>query len=191
VRTLARRRPAARGIAASLSAADRKPDAELEVGIDQAWGVLEQVAKWIVHAEGKASLTLASAGVLGGVLFSVANGRHLGVAAACAAGTSGVLILVSGLCSAVALWPRAGAAGKPANLLYFGDIARRYPDSPTRYTAALKALLREPDSLVDEIANQIWANSHVARVKFRWANIGLGVLMAALLILGLICVLLL
>lgn len=169
---------------------DRKPDADLEAGIDQAWGVLEQVAKWIVHAEGKASLTLASAGVIGGVLFSVVNGRQLDVATACSAWFCAALILASGLCAAVSLWPRVARFREPASLLYFGEIARRYPDSPAPYAEALTALLREPDRLAEQIANQIWANSLIAARKFRWANIGLGVLISALLALGLTCALL-
>jgi Family of unknown function (DUF5706) len=169
---------------------DRGPDADLEAGIDQAWGVLEQVAKWIVHAEGKASLTLASAGVIGGVLFSVVNGRQLGLAPACGAWFCAALILASGLCAAVSLWPRIGRFREPVSLLYFGEIARRYPDSPAPYAEALTALLREPDRLAEQIANQIWANSLIAARKFRWANIGLGVLISALLALGFTCALL-
>ena len=115
----------------------RKPDADLEAGIDQAWGVLEQVAKWVVHAEGKASLILASVGVIGGVLFSVVNGRQLDLATACFAWLSAALILASGLCAAVSLWPRVGRSREPVSLLYFGEIARRYPDSPAPYAEAL------------------------------------------------------
>jgi hypothetical protein len=169
---------------------DREHDADLEIGIDQAWGVLEQVAKWIVHAEGKASLTIASAGVIGGVLFSVINGRQLDVATACSAWFCAALILASGLCAAMSLWPRVGRSREPVSLLYFGEIARRYPDSPVPYAAALTALLREPERLAEQIANQIWANSLIAARKFRWANIGLGVLISALLALGLTCALL-
>ena len=168
---------------------DRNPDADLEAGIDQAWGVLEQVAKWIVHAEGKASLTLASGGVIGGVLFSVVNGRQLDVATSCSAWFCAALILASGLCAAVSLWPRVGRFREPVSLLYFGEIARRYPDSPAPYAEALTALLREPDRLAKQIANQIWANSLIAARKFRWANVGLGVLISALLALGLTCAL--
>lgn len=169
---------------------DRRPDADLEAGIDQAWGVLEQVAKWIVHAEGKASLILASAGVIGGVLFSVVNGRQLDLTTACTAWFSAALILAAGLCAAVSLWPRVGRSREPVSLLYFGQIARRYPDSPAPYAEALTALLREPDRLAEQIATQIWANSLIAARKFRWANIGLGVLIGALLALGLTCALL-
>jgi hypothetical protein len=169
---------------------DRKLDADLDAGIDQAWGVLEQVAKWIVHAEGKASLIIASAGVIGGVLFSVVNGRQLDLATACFAWLSAALILASGLCAAVSLWPRVGRSREPVSLLYFGEIARGYPDSPAPYAEALTALLRQPDRLAEQIATQIWANSLVAARKFRWANIGLGVLIGALLALGLTCALL-
>lgn len=181
---------AAHRVNGAPTAPDPKPEADLEAGVDQAWGIFEQIAKWIAHAEGKASLTLASAGVVGGVLFSVMNGRHLGLAAACAGSFSAVLVLASGLCAAVSLWPRVGRSPEPASLLYFGEIARRYPDSPAPYAEALMALLRQPDRLAEEIANQIWANSHIAARKFRWANIGLAILAGALLALGLTCALL-
>jgi hypothetical protein len=190
VKAPARRWPAAHGIHGPQTAGRREPEADLEAGIDQAWGVLEQVAKWIAHAEGKASLTLASAGVLGGVLFSFVNGRHLDVASMGAAGLSGGLILACGLCAAVALRPRVGQQAEP-NLLYFRSIARRYPDSAAEYGEALKRLLNAPDLLADEIASQIWTNSRIAARKFRWANAGLGFLIVALPMLGLTCALLL
>jgi hypothetical protein len=194
VKVPARARSALRRINGTPAVADENSAADLtdlEANIDQAWSALEQVAKWIVHAEGKASLTLASAGVTGGVLFSVAGGKHdLGIAAACAAGLCAVMILTSALCAAVSLWPRFGRSRGPSSLFYFGDIAHRYPTSPEPYVQALRALLGQPDRLADDIANQIWANSHVAARKFRWANMGLGILIAALLALGLTCALL-
>ena len=169
---------------------DREHDADLEIGIDQAWAVLEQVAKWIVHAEGKASLTSPAPALSAASCSASSTGvsstwRPPAVAWFCAA-----LILASGLCAAMSLWPRVGRSREPVSLLYFGEIARRYPDSPAPYAAALTALLREPERLAEQIANQIWANSLVAARKFRWANIGLSVLISALLALGLTCALL-
>jgi Family of unknown function (DUF5706) len=166
-----------------------RPDTA-EAAAEHALDILKQTARWVAHADGKASLTLASAGVTGGVLYSVAQGAHrLGLAAACAAGVCTLFILAAGLSAVVALWPRVGRLRPNASLLYFQDIAREYPASATPYAEALLTMLRDPRTLADEAAHQIWAISHVAARKYTWANCSLGCLSGGLLMLGVTCAL--
>jgi hypothetical protein len=146
---------------------------------DQAWRVLELTTRWIVHADGKAGLTLASVGVTGGVLYNVVqSARHLDVPAACAAGACALLVLAASLCAVASLWSRVRASEKATSLLFFHNIARRYPTSADTYAESLRGLTREPEALTEEIAAQIWANSHIAARKYFWANLSLGGLSA-------------
>jgi hypothetical protein len=139
----------------------------------------------VAHADNKASLSLATAGVTGGVLYSIVRGaRSVGLPAVCAAGACTLLILAAGLCAVVALWSRIGPSRPPVSLLYFRDIAAKYPASAGSYTEALRAVLSSPAALADEIASQIWAISHVAARKYTWANYSLGCLTGSLLMLG-------
>lgn len=155
---------------------------------DQAWKTLELTIRFISHADGKAGLTLAGAGVVGGVLYSVAQNTHqAGLALSAAITTCGALILVSSLFSALSLWPRSRPASA-AGAIYFMHIAQRYPrpDDMPAYVARLQELTGDPDGLIREIGAQIWANSHVAARKFRWANLAVGALALAFAALGVI-----
>ena len=158
---------------------------------DQAWRALDLTTRMVSHAEGKAALTLASAGVVGGALFStVRDADRLDAAAACAAAACGLLILASSLFAVVSLWSRVWRRDEATSLLYFHHIARRYPDSPQAYVEALCDLTRERERLAAGIAAQIWANAHVATRKFHWVNLGIGALLGGLALLGVTCALL-
>jgi hypothetical protein len=68
--------------------------------------------------------------------------------------------------------------------MHFADVARRFRDDPDAYAASLRALTADRTKLRSEVAYQIWANAHVAQVKFRWANRGIASLLAGLLLLA-------
>jgi hypothetical protein len=155
--------------------------------------VLELTTRWIVHADGKAGLTLASAGVTGGVLYSVVQSRqHLGIAVLIAVGVCGLLVLVASMCAALSLWPRFHATRNALSPLYFRHIALGYPApaDASAYVASLRELTRDPEALTTEIATQVWANAHIAKRKYTWANLSLAALVLAFLTLGVACALL-
>lgn len=154
----------------------------------EVWRILSLVNDWIKHAEAKAAGTLAAAATSAGILYNlvkdVTNTSRLLdiVAILCAACISG-----GGIFAAWALRPRLWAKEEPTSKLYFHHIARRHP-RPTKgaeYLAELHGLTNDREALVVDISSQVWANAHVATDKFRAANIGLSLVLAGVLLLGL------
>ena len=141
---------------------------------EDAWKTLGVVIEWIKHAETKAGATLAAAGVLGGLIYTLAQARtDHGAIFIVAAAVCGICVLVATAAAGVALWPRRGVEQVSTNLLYYGHVADRFPADPTPYTTAFRELVRDRDSLESTIVQQIWANSRVARDKYRWVNVAI------------------
>jgi hypothetical protein len=158
---------------------------------DQAWKVLSLATDWLKHAESKAAATLAAAGVIGGVLYGLVTSHHdhsaaVGVASA----ICGLLTLTAAFLSGVSLLARVNSTEKPISLLYFHHIARQHSRSAgsADFAAAFRVLTSDPEQLVSEIADQLWAISHVARQKYRWGNLGILTMLLALLALATIAV---
>jgi hypothetical protein len=168
---------------------------------DQAWKALGLVNDWIRHAEAKTTAILAAAGVSGGVLYNLVKSQdHPNAVVSLVAVVCGLAIFVSGGSAIIALMPqlkprqrRAPRAGRdsgdpplgedPANLLFFGHIARDYKGDAPTYAQVLRTLTSDPESLVEHIGRQVHANSHIANRKYRWATgaiIALGVDLAFL-----------
>lgn len=154
---------------------------------DQAWKMLSLVNDWIKHAETKASGTMAAAGVAAGVLYNLLKdvscpGKLIGIPAAICV----VLVVTAGLAAAWALRPRLWSREEPTSNLYFDHIARRHSKKAGAgaFGETIRTLSAADFELVGEIAGQIWANAHVARAKYRWANIGLSAVLLALIALA-------
>ncbi|MFE3065036.1 Pycsar system effector family protein [Streptomyces roseus] len=137
---------------------------------DHAWKALALVVDWIKHAETKAGVTLAAAGVAGGVLYNLLKDVAtpstwlILCSTVCALG-----LVATGLCAGSALWPRLKMTEEPTSLLYFHHIARGHAKSDT-YAASLISLTADINALVEEIARQGWANSQVAHKKYLWGG---------------------
>ncbi|MFI8005966.1 Pycsar system effector family protein [Streptomyces sp. NPDC086010] len=137
---------------------------------DHAWKALALVVDWIKHAETKAGVTLAAVGVSGGVLYNLLKDVTtpsewlILCSVMCALG-----LVAAGLCAGSALWPRLRMKEEPTSLLYFHHIARGHTKSDT-YAASLISLTADINALVEEIANQGWANSKVAHDKYMWGG---------------------
>jgi Pycsar effector protein len=160
-----------------------RQDVTPRLNLDDAWKMLALVTDWIRHAEAKAAAALAAAGVSGGTLYGLVRGtRHISMWFAFGAGTSAVLLFVTGIFAAMALWPRLNLAKGKNNVIYFYDISREHRTHPGSYVARLRALT--PDDLIDELAAQVWANSRVASLKYRWAGVAIASLLPALLALA-------
>ncbi len=150
---------------------------------DQAWKVLSLVNDWLRHAETKLATTLTAAGVTGGALFNLVKSHESGSfiynasAVVCFVG-----VLSAAVCAAVGLFPRltlnalrrwlsrANRNQAPHNPIYFNDIASTYPFGSSDYAPALRHLTTTPDDIVDNIAQQIQANSFLAQRKYRWST---------------------
>jgi hypothetical protein len=140
---------------------------------DQAWKVLALVNDWVKHAEAKAGASLTLAFAIAGLLYNLVkaeqhpSGWVITLAAVCAI-TSLAAVCLAGW----SLRPRLRPTEPPTNLLYFDHIARKHPrvGGPAPYVADLRVPLTNTDDLFDQIAHQVWANSHVARDKFLWGG---------------------
>lgn len=150
---------------------------------DAAWRSLGLVVDWIRHADAKAAAVLAASGVAGGVLYSLVKDRgEPSVALNIAAGVSGVLIFVSAALAAFALRPRMWSKERPTSKIYYAHIARRYgkPEGGGAYSDAMLELASDGVEMTREVSSQIWANAHVAHVKFVLVNIAMNTFLLCL-----------
>ena len=163
---------------------DAKPSTSGVGDPEQAWKTLAVVTEWVRHAESKAAATLATAGVVGGILYSLLKDHHYrSDAVIVSAIICGFLTLTAALFAGFSLVPRIWPEKDPASSLYFDHIARSHPRSggSSPYSLKLHSLIANDGELINEIADQVWANAHIARDKFRWGNLGvLAVLLAML-----------
>lgn len=156
---------------------------------EHAWKALALVNDWLKHAETKLGVTLAAAGVSGGVLFNLVKDRN---ATTClldvTAVVCGIAVLTAGAFAMIGLFPilRLGRQVKDetANPLFFHDIARAYKGDGPSYSAVLHTLTTSPDDLVRHIGRQVHANATVAQRKYRWANWAIRALLIDLIALG-------
>ena len=72
------------------------------------------------------------------------------------------------------------------NPLFFGDIAKKYGENGLNYDDVLHALTGDSDELTKHIARQIYDNAVVAHLKFKWTNLAIYALFAALLTLAIV-----
>lgn len=154
------------------------PSAEADVDptLDaaEAWKAVGLVNDWVKHAENKAAATLATTGVMGGVLYNLVKSRtSYDCLMRLAAPLCGLLIVLSAGCAIVALWPRLSKSDPPTSSLYFDHIARKHPHSSTEYVKELRALVLCPDELLTQLGQQVWANARVARRKYQAVGWGL------------------
>jgi hypothetical protein len=155
---------------------------------DDAWFALDQVNNWIRFADAKASVLLAVSGVLGGLLLSrpASTDGRLATVHTALWGAALVAVTLSALISVAVLLPRLKVrrAG-PASLIYFGDIARQFRRRHAEFVAAFRRAASDPQVMREEVAEQIWANSVVARRKFRHVAVATWLIGAALVTGGL------
>jgi hypothetical protein len=156
---------------------------------DQAWRILELNRGWTSHADAKAGVALATAGVASGVLFSLV---HIGTKSngwiSMAAIISAALLVASATCSAAALRPRRLHDGAHTSLIYFDHIAHSGLNS-SLYVSNLRDLLSDQQRLTNEIGTQIWAVSKVAAIKYSWVDKALFLLLGAMAAVALTAVL--
>ncbi|MGW1619564.1 Pycsar system effector family protein [Streptomyces sp. NPDC002172] len=148
--------------------------------MDNAWRTLQTVTDWIKHAEAKAAVTLTAAGVIGGIVYSlVTTARLHDLPFALAASLCALLTAGSATATAMVLRPRRKNIGQPPNLLFFEHVAHAYRSPEDGYPEALARLLADDRALTVAVAEQIWANAHVARRKYFWSGVATVLLLCA------------
>ena len=135
---------------------------------EDCWKVLQQINEWIRFADAKAVAILAASGLLGGLVVKSIPAhqelfRHpvrtllLAFAMICVGSSSLIAIRT--------VAPRL-RAGETRSLVYFEHIARRYANDRNAFVDNFLGLGSD-DVLARQAAEQVWANSIVARRKFR------------------------
>lgn len=150
---------------------------------DDAWKALLQVNDWIKVADTKAGAILAGCGVLGGVLArTLPQPGDWGIAPWQTVLTfvSLALTATSAVITLRVFAPRL-RTGEARSLLYFDHIARRYPKN-VDFKHVFLSTVDNPERMREAIVDQLWANSHVARKKFRRVAIAIWLFSGALLV---------
>lgn len=150
---------------------------------EESWRLLQHVTESIKFADTKAGAVLAGSGVLGGVLVTAAPTGHDFEAYPVPAVLTVLAIVcvgASALLSLLVLAPRL-RAGEPRSLIYFDHIARRNRDA---FVDNYRTLVEREDDLIRQVADQIWANSQVARLKFRRVAVAVWSLGAGMVLAG-------
>jgi hypothetical protein len=148
----------------------------------EAWKALGLVNDWLRHAEGKAGATLAALGVTGGLLYNLVKSQeNISVFLAIVSTLCGLAVITGGVFALLALKPRLRSQEEATSRLYFDHIARRHPGvNPAPYQQELVVLVQSSSNLIAEIGQQIWSNSKVASVKYKWTAYALVSLAIAL-----------
>jgi hypothetical protein len=176
-----RRRMFRSPIPVELIPSESDSDAPIEAA--EAWKAVGLVNEWVRHAEAKAVGVLATAGVVAGVLYNLVKDQtEFGYVVKFFGTGCGALAFLAAACAVVALWPRLWKKGPATSALYFDHIARRYPkdEDGVRYVEELRSLLSNPNDLLAQLGQQVWANARVARRKYLWAGWGMAALFAAM-----------
>jgi hypothetical protein len=158
--------------------------------VDDAWRTLTLVVEWVKHAETKAAATLASAGVVAGLLYAlVSQAKKPGVLFTVAASATATAVAVAAVGAGAALRPRLTVGPVPLSLIYYRGIANRFPSDTDGYARAFTALIADRSAMLTELSAQIWGNATVASRKYRAVNIAVTTLMLALALLTVTAVL--
>ncbi|MEV7628683.1 Pycsar system effector family protein [Actinoplanes sp. NPDC089786] len=150
-------------------------------GTEYAWRALGLTVEWTKHAETKGAVVLATAGVLGGLLYGMINQVNRPAPAFVVAASSCVAAIgVTGGSAATALWPRIRPGGRDPGLLFFRGVADRYAGNMDAYVEAFAAFVRDDVAVRCALARQIWAASDVAKRKYRALNVAVGGLLVSI-----------
>lgn len=148
---------------------------------DHAWKTLSLMNEWIRHSDSKAGVTLAFAGALATMVFTLAKDFTSRtwifdtlVVLDC------VLLVLTGVLCGWTLTPRIHdkeANPEVANRLFFVSISHNFKRE--NYRQALRELISNPTELSNDLADQIHANAQIATTKAKWAKWAIRVALGA------------
>ena len=152
---------------------------------DDAWRALMLQIDLVKHAETKAAATLASAGLAGGLLYTlVSQTKTGGTPFAVLASVTALTIVAAAAAAGIALRPRLFARHAGPNLLFYSSIVRRFGRDADAFGRDFAALLADRPALIAALAAQVLGNAHVADRKYRSVTVALLALMTALALLA-------
>lgn len=132
------------------------------------WKTYDVINGWIKFSDTKAGAILAANGAILTIAFSksidnkdfILDNQFLLISL-----SLGFLFgLISMIFAILCLGPTL-RIGESKSLIYFGHIAQKY-DSFNRYKIDVAASFRDESGSIDQITNQVWANSKIAWKKY-------------------------
>jgi len=142
---------------------------------ETAWRTYEIVNEWIRYSDTKAGAILAADGVIAGIVLSILPNQIQLDIIPCISIVFLVLGVVSGCLSvffSIRCLNPTLKMGEPKSMLYFAHIAKKY-NGPKEYKKDFIEIFSKKDTFVNQITEQIWANSKVAQKKYiavTWAT---------------------
>ncbi|GIF03410.1 Pycsar system effector family protein [Actinoplanes siamensis] len=159
----------------------KSPPAPAPAGVEDAWRALTLQFDQVKHAETKAAATLASSGVLGGLLYTLVSQHRAGGAlfAVAAIATAAAVVTAAGA-AGVALRPRTFLRDGHQNLLFYRTIAGRFGHDAEAFHRELSGLLGDRAALLSALSGQILTNANVAARKYHAVTIAVLTLLVGL-----------
>ena len=141
---------------------------DTQLKIDTAWNTYNSISHWISAADTKAELSLGTIGVIGTIILTslvdtppseILSNRFQ------------LILLILGCCTSIlsvyfcfrCLNPKL-SVGEPTSSIYFSHIAKQF-SSAKRYHSQVSESW-DDQQILEELAHQIWANSHIAQRKY-------------------------
>lgn len=154
--------------------AAQEEECPLEPDPEHAWNTLSLMHDMIRHSDLKAGVALAFVGALAAITFDLARvDAEPNLLSVAIIAIAGALLILSGVLCGLTLSPRLTSTSDDdhgVNRLFFIDICTRFSGRPNEFIEEFSGLIRDPDKLVVEIAQEIHANAHIATVKSRWVK---------------------
>ncbi|WP_405099845.1 Pycsar system effector family protein [Micromonospora sp. NBC_01412] len=149
------------------------------------WMVLQHANDWLRHADTKASLILTLNGALIGLITLRVQtpglfDRQPFVTALLLVATG--LLAGSLAFNVIAVAPRSVVTDQQRSLLYFHHVATEFEASESSFVEEFTALITDKEALRRQVASLVWANSLVARRKYRHLNWGIRFTAGAILV---------
>ena len=170
--------------------------------LDFMWQAFGNLNEWVRFSDTKTAAVLAADGVIVSALATVLVGSKPHILETWPVILWVTLVMLAAFYSATfalgALMPQLRISRKPAarpteptdeadsseessSLVFFMDIDKKFPTA-REFHATINEALTNPDRAVNEITQQIWANSKVAAVKYHRVTMALYGLLVSIVV---------
>jgi len=147
----------------------KQPPVSPDTDLGFMWSTFTNLNEWVRFSDAKAAAVLAADGAMVGAIATWLAGSHVGPVNHPVAVVWLISVVMSAFYSASyalsSLTPKLKTGENSSSLIFFADIERHFPTS-AEFTAKIRKELADPDRAVTEIAQQVWANSKIATLKY-------------------------
>ena len=132
------------------------------------WQTLSQTNEWVKYSDGKAVALLGIQGVLIGLVVALAKDFSTDVSLAPAIFfiTGTTCIVAAMFFTFLCLIPHLRGSGKTSPI-FFKSVAINFKN-PEEYSRYLRENFNSDENASEALAEQIYANSKIATIKFKW-----------------------